>query len=804
MAENSGTQPTLQEFMAAMFPEDLLEEGEAPILATAMPDQDSPGNYVFPVSRFHKRAKRSQATHTCISTFGSETNDSGRLTRRKTNLRSVWMLQLDDVGTKSKVPPIEPSVIIETSPENYTYLYLFDEPTEDWQRYEHIAESLKAAGYGDPNCADAVRLFRLPGSKPGGKEHAAKVILWRPERTFPMESLLDEFEVAEVARRSPSDPNPLPAPPGMAVRDEVLDWLDANGHLISPDTDGFYKIKCPWSDTHSDARDMAKYKPATEENLRRVYWCWHTHAQEAGEWGDPHGTEDFLRWVEEQGGPRATVIKDVRSLSSLAEATGAAESAASGPFPGPALFGGTDWLAPQEEAQEAQQRRGSILDELTDRYVWYTPKGQMFDLQGPKDYPLMTVQGVTGKWAAYRLPALTPTGRDTTVNVVQKWIGLEDKKETSSLPHLDPRVAPGWTGEFINTWRPLVTTATPNPTGAAMFETLVRHAFPEDADFALDWMASKVQRPWLRQTALVSYTPTFGTGRGSIMAILSAILGNAVNVSASKVIGKHANQFNGYLNALLICVHEVAEGADDERGAHISRATYERLKELCDPDRRHYMMERKGIDAEEMETFASTFIATNAPDGLPLERGDRRFSVTRGNNVPLIDAHPEVVQWLAGGGAEDEAMLVSIGMWLAERDVSGFHPSVAHKSAAKDDMINAATSPMDQLFEELTEGYPVVTAQALAEAAYKTSRIARHHGEGKVEVMAIGWLKKRAQKTAHFAQGKLKRQGVMMNVWELEPQATKDVVREELEVYLKAVMKVDRIGAMPPRYLKEV
>ena len=32
---------------------------------------------------------------------------------------------LDDIGTKSKVPPIEPTWIIETSPDNYQWGYTF-------------------------------------------------------------------------------------------------------------------------------------------------------------------------------------------------------------------------------------------------------------------------------------------------------------------------------------------------------------------------------------------------------------------------------------------------------------------------------------------------------------------------------------------------------------------------------------------------------------------------------------------------------------------------------------------------------
>jgi hypothetical protein len=79
------------------------------------------------------------------------------------NCDHVLFMMLDDIGTKSKTPPLEPTWIIETSPDNFLWGYVYSEqPTTG----EHCAAitAIARAGYSDPGATHAVRNCRLPGS----------------------------------------------------------------------------------------------------------------------------------------------------------------------------------------------------------------------------------------------------------------------------------------------------------------------------------------------------------------------------------------------------------------------------------------------------------------------------------------------------------------------------------------------------------------------------------------------------------------------------------------------------------------
>ena len=72
---------------------------------------------------------------------------------------------LDDIGTKSKLPPLEPTWIIETSPDNYQWGYTFaldDQPLKG--DFSAAIKAIAEAGYTDGGAINPVRNFRIPGS----------------------------------------------------------------------------------------------------------------------------------------------------------------------------------------------------------------------------------------------------------------------------------------------------------------------------------------------------------------------------------------------------------------------------------------------------------------------------------------------------------------------------------------------------------------------------------------------------------------------------------------------------------------
>jgi len=92
-----------------------------------------------------------------------------KLSASNTNCERVLVMVLDDIGTKSKAPPIEPTWKMETSEGSFQWGYVFSEQPPKGV-YAAAIRAIAGAGYTDPGAVNAVRNFRLPGSvnlKPG-------------------------------------------------------------------------------------------------------------------------------------------------------------------------------------------------------------------------------------------------------------------------------------------------------------------------------------------------------------------------------------------------------------------------------------------------------------------------------------------------------------------------------------------------------------------------------------------------------------------------------------------------------------
>ena len=101
----------------------------------------------------------------------------------------VAFMVLDDIGTKSKTPPLEPTWKMETSPGNYQWGYKFkldEQPTKG--EFSAAIVAIAEAGYTDPGAINPVRNFRLPGSinlKDGRDNFASDLAEHTPERMLP-------------------------------------------------------------------------------------------------------------------------------------------------------------------------------------------------------------------------------------------------------------------------------------------------------------------------------------------------------------------------------------------------------------------------------------------------------------------------------------------------------------------------------------------------------------------------------------------------------------------------------------------
>ena len=179
-----------------------------------------------------KRIKGDQAWYGNTASFVIDRFTDGRVSASAANCEYILVMMLDDIGTKSKTPPLEPTWIMETSPGSFQWGYAFsDQPTK--AEFSAAIKAIAEAGYTDPGACNPVRNFRLPGSinlKPGRDNFAARLVCFNPEREYTLGDICAALDV------TPVEPDSLTLRP---IRlsddgaDDVMAWLSGQGLLLS-------------------------------------------------------------------------------------------------------------------------------------------------------------------------------------------------------------------------------------------------------------------------------------------------------------------------------------------------------------------------------------------------------------------------------------------------------------------------------------------------------------------------------------------------------------------------------------------
>ena len=146
------------------------------------------------------------------------------------NCEYVMVMVLDDIGTKSKTPPLPPTWIMETSPGNYQWGYAFnDQPTKG--DFSAAILAIAEAGYTDAGAINPVRNFRLPGSvniKPGRDEFVSRLVSFDPEREYSLPEICAALGVVPGEASDAFRPIKIQDD----GTDDVLAWLSNNGVLL--------------------------------------------------------------------------------------------------------------------------------------------------------------------------------------------------------------------------------------------------------------------------------------------------------------------------------------------------------------------------------------------------------------------------------------------------------------------------------------------------------------------------------------------------------------------------------------------
>lgn len=573
----------------------------------------------------------------------------GRVSASAANCERVAFLVLDDVGTKSKTPPLPPTWIIETSPNNYQWGYTFG--LDDQPRTGEFAAAIKAiadAGFTDGGAINPVRNFRLPGSvnlKPGKGEFAARLVELHAEREFTLAGICEALGV-------------FPAEADTAVRqrlaladdgqDDVLRWLSDTGRVLEGrNGEGWHGVQCPNHAEHSDGNPVGRYLPVT-----RAYTCFHEHC---GDWN----SQRFLEWVAAEGGPNhAPGLRD--DLLAVTMASALSTIAPTPEFPDRAKE-----IVAQVEARETGRVEKA---QWWQRFAYVESDDSYFDLQERREFP----RGVFN--ALFRHVGCTSIHNGRRVEAS---VAYDESRQAMGARTLAGITYAAGDGQLVTTnglvygnrWRD----ARPSLAGVEPgdIEPWLAHAqrlIPDPAERAhvFDVMACKLQNPRAKINHAVLHAGTQGCGKDSLWHPLIWAVCGAPPVNKGLVDADNLSSQWGYaLEAEILVLNELR---DPDAGAR--RALANRLKPIIAAPPEMLTINRKGLHPYDMVNRLLVLAFSNDRVPINLESQDRRWFCIYSTAARMQPSDAKALwDWYGAGGA------ARVALWLSQRDIRAFDPA---------------------------------------------------------------------------------------------------------------------------------
>lgn len=242
------------------------------------------GAPAIPMPRFIRPAHNN---YVCVSTF--KRAEDGRHRRRKDCWFGLWLVLLDDLGTKIPFDALRltPTCLVETSPGNFQAWLFLAQPERNQQKAQALIDGLIAAGASDPGAGNLTRYGRLPTGVNGkaqyqGKdgEFSQRVLAWTPSRRYTPEQIAQAHGFDLAAASQPRAPRRKPSD-SKAGGAGYLPILEAAGLYLEPirGFHGGHRIVCPWHEGHTgkDTSGTAYFAPDDQNDMRGGFKCQHGH-----------------------------------------------------------------------------------------------------------------------------------------------------------------------------------------------------------------------------------------------------------------------------------------------------------------------------------------------------------------------------------------------------------------------------------------------------------------------------------------------------------------------------------------------
>ena len=571
----------------------------------------------------------------------------GHVSASAANCDYVLVMMLDDIGTKSKTPPLDPTWIMETSEGSYQWGYAFsDQPTKS--DFSAAIKAIADAGYTDPGACNPVRNFRLPGSinlKPNKNNFAARLAHFNPEREYTLDQICKALDVTPVPVES-LELRPIRISDDGA--DDVMAWLSQQGLLLAnTNPEGWAGVICPNKDEHTDGNPEGRYMPAT-----RAYRCLHSHCVD-------FDSKTFLDWVTANGGPKHTTGLREELLAQVMDAA-ISKLQPTDAFPD----AGAELIAEVERREIGRVEKADWYN----RFAYIQADDNYFDMNDRREVSRGTFNALFRHVTCFsihpskvkrRIEAAVCFDENRQAMGAHALAGITYAAGESVLVAREGQV-------YGNRW------ADARPTPVAGDITLwldhLHHMIPDEREreHMLDVIAHKVQRPDVKINHAILHIGRQGSGKDSLYEPFLWAVGGARTSRRNVAIVRNEevqSQWGYNYESEIMVFEELRQTEAKDR-----RALENQLKPVIAAPPEFISVNRKGMHPYQAlnRMFVLAFSNERVPLSLPSE--DRRWFVVYSEAGRMSDeAGAKLWKWLDAGGC------AAVAAWLHKRDVSKFN-----------------------------------------------------------------------------------------------------------------------------------
>lgn len=571
----------------------------------------------------------------------------GHVSASAANCDYVLVMMLDDIGTKSKTPPLDPTWIMETSEGSFQWGYAFSEqPTK--AAFAAAIKAIADAGYTDPGACNPVRNFRLPGSinlKPNKNNFAARLVHFNPEREYTLEQICKALNVTPVPVES-LELRPIRISDDGA--DDVMAWLSQQGLLLShPNPEGWAGVICPNKDAHTDGNPEGRYMPAT-----RAYRCLHSHCVD-------FDSKTFLDWVAANGGPKHTTGLREELLAQVMDAA-ISKLQPTDAFPD----AGAELIAEVERREIGRVEKADWYN----RFAYIQADDNYFDMNDRRELSRGTFNALFRHVTCFsihpskvkrRIEASVCFDENRQAMGAHALAGITYAAGESVLVTREGQV-------YGNRW------ADARPTPIAGDITLwldhLHRMIPDEREreHMLDVIAHKVQHPDIKINHAILHIGRQGSGKDSLYEPFLWAVGGARTSRRNVAIVRNEevqSQWGYNYESEIMVFEELRQTEAKDR-----RALENQLKPVIAAPPEFISVNRKGMHPYQAlnRMFVLAFSNERVPLSLPSE--DRRWFVVYSEAPRMSDeAGAKLWKWLDNGGC------AAVAAWLHKRDVSKFN-----------------------------------------------------------------------------------------------------------------------------------